>query len=67
MELELLLRYAVKGHNDLMGPNGLVPSMLAFGTILSFPMNNAYTISQQKRLAMMKSAQQEVAQIRAEE
>lgn len=34
----ILLQYAVKSQNDTMGPNGLVPYLIIFRTIPSFPM-----------------------------
>lgn len=67
IEPEVILRYAVKGLNDSMGPNGLVPSLLIFGTLQSFPMTTANTTEQKVSIEMMQTARSEVAQIRAEQ
>lgn len=50
-----------------MGPKGLVPSLLFFGTIPSFPMTTINIQGQEKRLEVMRRARDEFAQIRVEQ
>lgn len=66
IEPEVILRYAVKAMNDSMGPEGLVPSLLVFGTIPTFPITESNRPEQAERLAAMAKARDEMAKISAE-
>lgn len=66
IEPEIILRYAVKAMNDSMGPEGLVPSLLVFGTLPTFPIVSSDRPEQADRLSAMKRARDEMAKITAE-
>lgn len=53
---EKLLRYAVKGLNDSIGPKELVASLLVFRIIPAFLMSKINTREQEERLEMMHRA-----------
>lgn len=65
LDPEIALRCAVKGINDTMGPEGLVPSYLVFGVIPTFPAFNTELPSQRDRMAAISSARSEMATISA--
>lgn len=67
MELEILLRYVVQGLNDNVRPRDLVPSMLLFGALLTFPMTRANTPEQYEQITMIRTERAEVAIYQAEE
>lgn len=68
MEPEILLKYAVKGLNDSIGTDALVPSLLVFGALPTFPFLNMDIIpGQRESFEMMKLARDKVAQLRAEQ
>lgn len=47
---EMILRYAVKGINYSVVPDGFVPAYLIYGTFPSFPVTNADIPSQKERM-----------------
>lgn len=59
-----LLKYAVNRLNDSMELDGLVPLVLVFGAIPSFPTKHSSNTLQQERLAMTKFARYKVSQNR---
>lgn len=63
---DLLLRYAIKGINDTMGENGLVPTQLVFGCMPSFPVTRLQTPKQKERMRLLRNARKEMATIVAE-
>lgn len=66
-EQELLLRYAVKGLSDTMGPNRLVPSLLVSRTLPKLSMIKKLPPSQKELMDMSRLASDEVAKIWAEQ
>ena len=62
LDKRLILRLAVKAMNDTLGPSGLVPSLLVFGSISRIPNVNAKHPDQQERLRAMTLARQEYDQ-----
>jgi len=62
-----ILRIALKGINDTMGPNGLVPSLLVFGVLPSFPSPSRNTPDQQERFEALRNARAEMESIVAEQ
>ena len=65
LDVEVALRCAIKGINDTMGPEGLVPSYLVFGTIPTFPTMNTNLPSQRDRMEALSYARNEMAAISA--
>lgn len=63
VEPEHALRLAIKAINDTAGSNGLVPSMLVFGTVPSFPASPRHNPKQRERFAALKAARDEMSQI----
>ena len=63
---EIILRYAVKGINDTMGENGIVPTTLVSGCSPSFPFLNSKLPKQRDRMRMLMVARREMATIIAE-
>lgn len=62
----MVLRFAIKAMNDLMGPGGLVPPLLVFGVIPSLPVINKNLHDQRERMAALSFARAEMATITAE-
>lgn len=60
------LRLAIKAINDTMGPNGLIPSLLVFGTLPRFPGIEASHPNQRERFQALKTARAEMEAIVAE-
>lgn len=68
VEPELILQYAMNGLKYSIESNGLVPSLLVFGTLPSFPLITTIKLpNQEERLEMMRLTWEEVATIRAEQ
>lgn len=67
MEKETLLRLALKGCNDTLGPNGLVPNLLVFGTMPALPIMESRSIKQKDRMAALKIAKEEMERMSAEQ
>lgn len=65
LDPEIALRCAIKGINDTMGPEGLVPSYLVFGVIPTFPSFNTNLPDQKDRMAALSLARNEMASISA--
>lgn len=63
MEIETSLRYAVKGINDTMGPEGLVASLLVFGTVPTAPTMNKDIASQLDHVGALDLARKEMSSI----
>lgn len=63
IDSEIGLRLAVKALNDTAGPEGVVPSLLVFGSLLSFPALNMDVHVQKERMAALQTARQEMASI----
>ena len=66
MDPEVLLRYTFKGINDPMGLEGLVPSLLVFGVVRTFPSVHTNLPAQKERLAALDTARNEMETIAAE-
>ena len=54
LDFEYALRLSVKSMNDTMGPNGLVPSFLVFGTLPRFPFLNTNLPNQREILKALQ-------------
>lgn len=67
MEPEILLRFALKRLNDTISPNGVVLSLLVFGTLSTLPMLNKNTAGQKQRKDALRNAREEVANIREQQ
>lgn len=63
---EVLLRYAIKGINDTIGPEGLVSLLLLFGVVPTFPNVSSELPAQRERLASLDAARKEMETITAE-
>jgi hypothetical protein len=61
-----LLKLGVKAKNDMIGENGLVPSLLVFGVILRYPALNTELPNQKVRMEVIAAAQMEMNSIIAE-
>ena len=66
MDKNIILKLAVKACNDTLGPEGLVPSYLAFGCIPRFTSTESPLPMQQQRMDAMQSDRREMAIITAE-
>ena len=62
-----ILRISLKGINDTIDQNGLVPSLLVFGVLPSFPSPSRNNPDQQERFEALKSARAEMESIVAEQ
>lgn len=60
---EIGLRLAVKALNDTTGPDGIVPSLLVFGSLPSFPAVNMDVPMQKERMAALQTARKEMASV----
>lgn len=60
---EIAFRCAIKGINDTMGPEGLVPSYLVFGVIPSFPAFNTNLPEQMDRMDAISFPKREMVQV----
>lgn len=62
-----VLRFALKGINGTMNPNGLVTSLLVFGVARSFPSPNKHSLYQTERFQALKKARPEMETIVADQ
>lgn len=60
------LRISTKALNDIVDPNGLVPSLLVFGTLPRVPCLNSNLQGQRERMKAISTARREMATIVAE-
>lgn len=67
MKKELLLRYAIKGVGYTANMDGLVPSLLVFGVVPSFPMTEKPLPNQRARLQAIVDARLEMGRIVTEQ
>lgn len=58
-----ILRLALKGCYDTLGPNGLVQTLLVFGALPSLPTANPTLPKQRERMCALQSARREMEQI----
>lgn len=65
IDSEVALRLSVKAINDTAGPDGLVPSLLVFGSVPSFSAMNMDIPIQRERMAALATAYREMASISA--
>lgn len=65
LDPEIALRCAVKGINDSMGPEGLVPSYLVFGVLPTMPAMRTELPNQKDRMQAIATARSEMATISA--
>ena len=63
LDPEVALRLATKALNDTSGPDGLVPSLLVFGSLPSFPAVNMDVPIQKHRMAALQTARKEMSSI----
>lgn len=63
LNIRIALRLAVKAMNDSMGPEGLVPSLLALGVVPPRPVINKPLLEQRETMAKLSSARAEMATI----
>lgn len=52
---------AVKGMNDTMGPDGLVPTLLVFGSLRTLPITASDLPTQRTRMAALRTGREEMA------
>lgn len=64
---EVLLRYAVKGGNVTANIDGLVPLLLVFGSIPSFPVSNRKLPGKSERRQAIANARLEMGNIFVEQ
>lgn len=62
----MVLRLAIKGCNDTLGPEGLVPTLLVFGTMPPIPVAKSNYPKQKDRMKALQLAKAEMEQIIAE-
>lgn len=62
----LALRLSIKAMNDTMDPEGLVPSLLVFGVVLSIPVINKTLPEERDRMAALSMARTDMATVTAE-
>lgn len=67
MEKETALRLTLKWCNDKHGPNGLVPTLLVFGTMPTLPIPNSKSLRQKERMAALKTSKDEMERISVEQ
>lgn len=67
MESDTILRYGVKRLTGMIGPSGLVPSLLVSGSLPTFFTDNHMTDEQRTRMGIMETARKKVARIRADQ
>lgn len=60
MDPEIFLRYEVKGLNDALGPNGLVPALLVLESMSTFSVDKRSTPIQKTRIKIIELARDEV-------
>ena len=63
----MALRYWIKGIDDTANINGLVPPLLVFGAVPSFPLSNRMLPNQKARLQAMVDARLEMGRIVTEQ
>lgn len=63
---EVILRYIIKALNNTMGPKVLVPSILVFGTIPTFPSREINHCGQDERMDFIRTAMEEMERIATE-
>lgn len=67
LDIEYVLRVAVKACNDTMGPEGLVPSLQVYGQLPKLPVVNCQKMKQKHRMGALRSARHEMESVVAEE
>lgn len=60
------MSYAVKALNDTMGPEGMFPSLLVFGTLPTLPAGGNESLGQDDRMDVLRTARDEMQKITAE-
>lgn len=63
---EIILPYAIKGINDTMGENGIVPITFVYGWAPSFPFLSSRLSKQRDRMGILRTPTKEIATIVAE-
>jgi transposase InsO family protein len=65
MSQALSLAYATKGYNDTQGPDGLVPTLLVYGSFPKLPYPSSHEAAQplEKRMAALATAREEYERI----
>lgn len=66
IEPEIIPRYAIKAMKDSMGPEGLLPLLLVYWAILTFPITDRGRPERAGHLAAVGKARDEMANISAE-
>ncbi|MEM1283154.1 MAG: reverse transcriptase domain-containing protein [Chlamydiota bacterium] len=66
LDREMALRIALKSINDTMGPEGLVPSLLVFGSLPRFPCVNSTLPNQRERMRALEVARAEMSTVTSE-
>lgn len=66
LDSETVLRYSVEAMNDSVGPEGLVPSFLVYGTLPTFPAGTKDLPGQCERMAAMRCARDDFSRITSE-
>lgn len=56
LDPEVTLRYTVKALNDTMGPEGMIPSILVFGTLPTLPTGDNNNGDQAQRMGVIETA-----------
>lgn len=65
LDAEICLKIATKAMNDTMNPEGLVPSLLVFGTLPRFPPSSTSLPTHNNRMQAMATARIEMTNITA--
>lgn len=60
------MRHTVKSLNDRMGPKGMIPSFLVFGTLKNLPADWDERPGQDERMEVLRTARDEMQKITAE-
>lgn len=67
MTHDLILRLATKACNDTLGADGLVPTLLVYGTLPTLPVTNGVNLAQKERMQALSLARDEMATLVAEQ
>lgn len=66
MDPEIVLRYTIKALNDTLGPEGLIPSMMVFGTVPTFTSIEGGQKTQKERMKVIWTAKAKMERMTAD-
>lgn len=67
LDYHTTLRLAIKGCNDTLGPHGLIPTMLVFGSMSSLPIGNSKQSKKYERIKDLQTTRTEMEQYTVEQ